>query len=304
MKVWLKRRWLSLLALLIGLVFVPVLYLFWSISVHFGFLGLGFQPFEMTLAQYTPKDVIGNLGGMTVKIPRHYAEFVTYDGDPGWGEKREGPIPERTFDSTLRSFGMDVRFPDMKGLENWEMREEKRQIPLSEDPWLYVGISSGERYPGDGFLDRLSSVLLDVNHFSREHWWNNHHRQPEDAYGLEVYVVMGNDPRTGKPARDSDSTNDYYLKRDASGKVKTHIRCGRTSVPGGVANCDLVFSLEPKAQVDINVSFRRGLLPQWHAIQKSMRTLLLSFEVLPQPQKAAPAAAAQTLLPMQSSFGQ
>jgi hypothetical protein len=30
-----------------------------------------------------PKDVIGGLGGMKVRIPRHYAEYVEDDGDPG-----------------------------------------------------------------------------------------------------------------------------------------------------------------------------------------------------------------------------
>ena len=50
-----------------------------------------------------------------VRIPRHYAEYVEYDGDPGFGEKRKGPVPERTFESKLSSFGMDVRFPDMRG---------------------------------------------------------------------------------------------------------------------------------------------------------------------------------------------
>jgi hypothetical protein len=27
---------------------------------------------------------------MKVRIPRHYAEYVEYDGDPGFGEKRKG----------------------------------------------------------------------------------------------------------------------------------------------------------------------------------------------------------------------
>jgi len=38
----------------------------------------GFQPPEMMMAQYTPKDVIGDLGGIKVRIPRHCAEIVEF----------------------------------------------------------------------------------------------------------------------------------------------------------------------------------------------------------------------------------
>ena len=34
---------------------------------------------QMATAQYTPKDVVGDLGGMPVTIPRHMAEFVGLD---------------------------------------------------------------------------------------------------------------------------------------------------------------------------------------------------------------------------------
>lgn len=43
----------------------------------------GFGGMQMATAQYTPKDVVGDLGGMPVTIPRHLAEFVEYEGDPG-----------------------------------------------------------------------------------------------------------------------------------------------------------------------------------------------------------------------------
>jgi len=38
----------------------------------------GFQSSKMAMAQYTPKDVIGNLGGMRVRISRHCAEIVEF----------------------------------------------------------------------------------------------------------------------------------------------------------------------------------------------------------------------------------
>nr|CUV42086.1 conserved exported protein of unknown function [Ralstonia solanacearum] len=54
---------------------------------------------------------VGHLGGIPVSIPRPYAHFLEYDGDPGFTEPRKGPRPERTFESGIRSFGFEVHYP-------------------------------------------------------------------------------------------------------------------------------------------------------------------------------------------------
>jgi len=265
---------------------------------------MGFQPPEMAMARYTPKDVIGDLGGMKVRIPRHYAEYVEYDGDPGFGEKRKGPRPERTFDSRLTSFGIEVRFPDMKGLENAQLREEKRRQPLREKTWIRIGINAGEIYPGDGFLDRRTNSTL-FNVYSPEmkgHWLFTYERMPDDEYDLEVWRLSGTDPRTSKPARESDSTRDIYIHREPSGNVDVYIGCGRPSVPSGIGTCNLETSLAPKAQVAVRVSFRRELLPEWKRIQQSARDLLLSFEVDPSPITTNISQTAPTQAPRQKVF--
>ncbi|MBP9712797.1 MAG: hypothetical protein KBD60_03785 [Sterolibacterium sp.] len=290
-----RRKWRWFTFFLIGLA-VPIIYVIWRVATIAGSLIYGFQSPEMAVAQYTPKDVVGDLGGMKMTIPRYYAEYVEYDGDPGFGEKRKGARPERTFDSRLRSFGMDVRFPDMKGLVDAQTREDKRRQPLREDSWLYVGITAGEHYPGDGSLDRLTNGHLFHAYTpeSKRYWGDTYMRLPEPVFGLEAYVLSGTDPRTGKPARESEDTNDVYIHRLPSGKVDAFIDCGRTFVPGGVARCDMYYSLEPKAHVGVNASFRRGLLPEWQQIQQSSRELLLSFEVkdssagASRPEPAAP----------------
>jgi hypothetical protein len=269
-------RWLKVLLIAVA---IPVVYVIWKVSVFV----IGFQPPEMAMAQYTPKDVIGDLGGMKVRIPRHYAEYVEYDGDPGFGEKRKGPRPERTFDSRLRSFGIEARFPDMKGLENAQLREEYRRQPLQEKMWIMISIKAGERYPGDGFLDRQTDATL-FNIYTPKsigHWRYTYERMPKDEYGLEVWRLSGIDPRTGKPARESNTTEDIYIHRESSGNVNVHIRCGRPSVPNGIGICHLGTSLASKAQAVVDIGFRRGLLPEWKKIQQSVRNLLLSFEVDP-----------------------
>lgn len=269
-----KLRWG--MYFLIGLM-IPASYALWTGFSYINLLFLGFQPPEMMVAQYSDRTIRANLGGMPVDIPKHFAEYVEYSGDPGFGEKRNGPPPVRTAESRLRSFGMDVRFPDMKGLENAQLREEKRRLRLKDDPWLHVGIIAGDRYSGDGFMDRWAhGTLSPVN---RKYWWATYERLPADAYGLEAYVVPGNDPRDGRPARESDDTDDIFIHRQSSGQVDTYVICGRIQAPGGVAICHQVFSLEPKAKVEVTVRFRRGLLPEWQQMQASVRRLLLSFEV-------------------------
>ena len=276
-----KRHWLRHLLIVVAIAFaVPFIYVSWR---AFALIN-GFQPPEMAAAQHTPRDVIGDLGGMKVRIPRHYAEYVEYDGDPGFGEKRKGPRPQRTFDSRLRGFGMDVRFPDMKGLENAQMREERRRLFLSQDnPWIGIGINAGKHYPGDGFLDRQTNArLFHINTpESKGHWLFTYERMPEDEYGLEVWRLSEINPKTGKPAREDSSARDIYIHRDALGKVDTYISCKHPSVPTGIGTCNAETHLEPKADVVVKINFRRGLLPEWQRIRQSARDLLMSFEVEP-----------------------
>lgn len=268
--------WRWLLYLLIGLA-IPVCYVIWKYQATKNEL-FGFQPPEMALAQYTPKDVIGDLGGMKVRIPRHCAEYVEYDGDPGWGEKRKGFHPERTFDSKLRSFGIDFRLTDMKCKENTELKDDNRRSFLNKDsPWISISINAGDIYPSLGAYanDGLAKELWGKS----EYWFANYERAPlMDVAGLEVYVVAGTDPRTGKLARESDSTNDIYIHKAAS-HVDTYISCGRTSVPGGVATCNMHFGLEPKAKVRLATAFAPNLLPKWRSIRSSASELIYGFEV-------------------------
>lgn len=272
-----RRLWRWLLYLLIGLA-ISISYVIWNIQATKRDL-FGFQPSAMVVAQHTPKDVIGDLGGMKVRIPKHYAEYVEYDGDPGFGEKRSTAAQaQRSFSSGLSSFGMNVHFPDMKGVETPELKDDYRRNRLkSENPWIRVSINAGDIYPSMGGYanDGLAKKLWKKS----EYWFANYERAPlMDVAGLEAYVVVGSDPRTGKLARESNSTEDIYIHKTTN-HVDTYISCGRTSVPGGIASCHMYFGLEPKARVRLDTVFSPALLPKWHSIQISVSELIYRFEV-------------------------
>ena len=54
-----------------------------------------------TVANTEEKYAIGDLGGVSVDLPREFVELIEYDGDPSWGEKRVGKKPERTYNKSL-----------------------------------------------------------------------------------------------------------------------------------------------------------------------------------------------------------
>ena len=251
----------------------------------------GFQPPEMAMAQYTPKDVIGDLGGMKVRIPRACPEYVEYDGDPGFGEKRKGPVPERTFESKLSSFGIDARLPDLRCKENPELREDLRRTFLTQDnPWIHISISAGERYPklGARATDAEARYVTDTITHPTKYWQANYERLPESAYELEAYVVTGINPRTRNPARNTE--NDWFIHRDASGKADTVFKCGKIENPKPKRDplCTMRFSMEPDAKVFVEVTFRKTHLPKWQDIRQSVDNLLTSYKVTEVEHKQAP----------------
>lgn len=236
-----------------------------------------FQPPEMAAVQYAKADMAGNLGGIPVTIPQHFANYVEYEGDPRWGEKRKGPVPERTHESRLTSFGFKVRLPDMAGLSSREMWKDKGSYTIYNTPWIRVGLKAGNIYSGDGFLDRRASYL--------ERWkfdesntlaWERYEPTGELSHGLTVYVPTGTDPKTQRPYREGLYAEDVFLNRTADGKVNTYINCSNRLHEA--APCQQSFSMEPGMQAAVYVSYRRGLLPQWRQIQTDVSRLIWSFK--------------------------
>lgn len=227
-----------------------------------------FEPMIMAEARYSRSDMVGDLGGMPVTIPRYFANFVEYEGDPGWSG-REEVSPKRNHHSKLVSFGFEVRFPDMAGLSNDELRKNHQSYNIYNTQWVDVSVTTGKNY-GDGlFLQRKFKSINQNRSFEIEH-------RSEKLFGLEVYSPVGVDIETRKPFKIHSDDEDFFVSRDQNGDVLSLIVC--SNVEHAAAPCDLHFSLHPSLKAWIKVHFRRGLLSEWKEMQSSVTQLILGFK--------------------------
>jgi hypothetical protein len=236
-------------------------------------------------SQPYPGFAIGDLGGMPVKVPRHLAELLEYDGDPGWAPAPDWLPPVRTFDSKINSFGFYLRFPDGATLDSRERREEKRLTPPWEDRWIDVGVASSRRYPGDGFLDTYVQLRL-MDHAGKS-VIHRFYRQPEDEHGLEVYRLTpppeGPDPATTR-------VTEEFVGRDGAGKVTSRLHC-TTSFDVNRSTCSQVWSMEKQGlRIKLSAQYRRPLLKHWREIQPMVTQIVLGFRHDPSQPEATPAA--------------
>ena len=212
----------------------------------------------MAAVRYAPHDVLADLGGMPVKIPSYFANYVEYNGDPGWGDKRIGPVPARTQASKLVSFGYHTRFPDMAGLSSPELTANKRSFSIYNTMWIRVGIRTGEIFPGTGFLDRLTAALV-INSPDTNAGIQNYEKLLAKKYGLTVCAPLGMDPKTNQLNRVHLLARDVFVYRGKDGKVDAYIECSNRPHHG--APCEHDFTLGPYAKAQISVGYRRGMLP-------------------------------------------
>ncbi len=208
-----RGRWVVVLLLLC---LVAMAVMSWRFVRALGATSIGFQPPEMAAAQYSAEEVIGDLGGMPVKISKHVAEYVEYEGDPGWGPPREGPPPVRTYTSRLESFGFQVRYPDMAMLTTSAMWADMKSYTIYNTPWMDVGIITGPIYPGHGFIGRMH---VSNGKIKSDRWSETYEELSQKKYGLIEYQPIGVDPKTGEPAKLSRLTKTIYLYRDKKGIV-------------------------------------------------------------------------------------
>lgn len=223
--------------------------------------------------------VIGDLGGVPVSIPKPYAHFVEYDGDPHFMEERKGSAPKRTYASRLASFGFEIRYPDMAPLTS-ETEPQKKEENIYTTTWMRVGVDSNANYgsAGDGFLEARVAAIPSGHTYRYE-------KLPDQIYGLVGYTPTDADKSRrgygtlvdGKVA-DVDDKNIYFY-RNQDGKVDAYLEC--SNMLHEAATCKLRFNMLPVMRAHVSVRFRKGLLPDWRKIQSSVTEVILGFRMNP-----------------------
>ncbi|MDA7419236.1 hypothetical protein PGB34_22915 [Xenophilus arseniciresistens] len=199
-------------------------------------------------------------------------------------------------------FSLLVQWPDLQPLApgkrlNQDMATQRRQITItpvyvdrvpietrldaSVEPPTYV-------YPADG--DSPTMRLRDRD------------RQPE-RHGLTPYYVNEalydayiNGPRREKPSEPPASTRntrDWFLARDAQGRLTTVIKCSSHLDPDGLvlrgselvregsgtnADCQQEFII-PELKVWVSIAYPRALLPHWPRLEARARELFKQYRV-------------------------
>lgn len=278
-----------MIGMVLVLLFFALLFLYKS-RPYLESILYGFQPPEMAAVQYATQDAVGDMGGMPVRIPYYFANYLEYEGDPTWGEKRSGPRPTRTYQSKITSFGFDVRYPDMVGLINNEMYKNRRSYTIYNTPWISVGINSWSTFDGghQGLVNRAKAL----ENYNPELPWSNYKRVPQKVFGLETYMVHiekgqeqryvfeqkdGQDePIVSIKKYDNDEPDVYVHRHPTTHKVETYISCNHTKI--GQALCQQWFDLSDDLQVRVDVMYRREELAKWQEIQTAVKKLVLSFK--------------------------
>jgi len=220
------------------------------------------------------REVIGDLGGVPVRVPLEFAKNVEYDDDPAILQPRLKPVRVRSYSSRLRSFGFDVRYPDMAGTGSEEARKDRAAHLPGNTFWILVGLNAGEHYPGAGSTERLTSSRLGRPEPATG---APYQLAAEKTCGLDTYVLTGNDPNGDKPNREHSNAQDVFVGRDAAGNATTFIQCSNR--PLHAAPCKQFFDLEPQMRAMVYIHYRRGLLCEWRGIQGATSQLISSFRM-------------------------
>ncbi|GAB3554083.1 hypothetical protein GCM10027343_41730 [Noviherbaspirillum agri] len=221
--------------------------------------------------------VIGELGGVPVRIPRAYAHLVEYDGAPHWLEPRKGRTPQRNFQSKLASFGFDLGFPEVE-VRTIENSRQNRDVGKYGQIWMSVGVSSNSTYGSDG--DNALDNYTKGNIFAESGPGYRYQQMSEQLYDLVGYEPIGADElkRINGHSPDYNDKN-IYIHRGEHGKVDTYIECSNKAHV--LAPCTLKFNMLPEMRVRVSILFSKGYLSEWKEIVSSTRNIILSFRANP-----------------------
>lgn len=210
---------------------------------------------------------VGNLGGVPVSIPKEYAHFLEYDGDPGFGKKRSISQSDRTFESKIGGFAFQVSFPGLEPFWGKPQGWSKEKISSS----LSVGVNSNSDYYGSDFLDKyVEDLLRDGSSKYR------YRLTGKVLHELTELTPIGANETLRSAAVGDVSDNNFYFYRDAAGDVIALIEC--SNMENVRATCKQWFDADKKLKTTIWVRYPRALLSEWRAIMARVNEIVASFE--------------------------
>lgn len=225
-----------------------------------------------------PKEYVGHLDNIPVRVPRPYARFISYDGKPGFLEKYLGRQPKRNFQSGINGFAFEVHYPDL-AVRDFLQPEATPKETISDSRWLRVSLVANSHFSvaSDVYMARqnerikLTGIYRDV---------------PLDApvYDLKAYRPSDEHPEVVKNRYVGMGGENKYLDIGADGKTLTYITCSNREYAS--SPCTMSFTLDPAIHARIEVTFRKGLLENWKEIRAAASNIVLGFRVADQPQQA------------------
>ncbi len=242
-------------------------------SIFIGVLLFFYLQFSISAENYDLRSesksfIFADLGGVEVKIPNYFAKLVEYESIIGMDRiSNMGRLKK------IKSFGFDIRYPDMQGLSSHENYVDFKNRKVFTSKWMWVGVNSGSSYSGEGSISRLTKNSLNRMLDERSSSIFYYEKLPEKKYGMDAYTPKGTDLKTMKPNREHENSEDVFV---ANGDDAAYIVCSNRKIES--APCRHYFSLEPKIHAEVSIRYRRGLLPDWREIQRGIQKIINDFE--------------------------
>lgn len=221
------------------------------------------------------KQIVGDLGGLQVNLPPEFVRNVEYDNDPGLGEIGNGPAPERTYASGIRSLGFTVRYPDFSVTTKKERQRDRQRYSIFNTPWMEVGITASSFF-GDGLFLERSFLNRNIDPLFQ------YEKLPDKIFGMTAYTPINVDknlrfldPVSGTYKSDARD-RDLFFSYLESGKIDSYIECSNRQHTA--ATCMHFFFVDPNLRIKVTAIYRREQLKNWNQIQSSIRSLILSFK--------------------------
>jgi hypothetical protein len=273
-----RKKVNQLMTLLVStLASVTLYFSMWTASESY-WMGFNHEPLKIPTHEKQKSFVIGDLGGMLVKIPSHFIKLVEYNGDSEWIHTADGKheSPPRTQDSKLMHFEFDVRYPDMVTRSTLELERDYQKTPSYKTKWIRVEVRAGKLFQDADFL---SKMVKRINEPPASFQYIELTQDAQSIDGLTLLAAEGINPKNKIPHRFNHYADDIYIAHHQDKRVSAYINCSNSPVES--APCRHEFSLEPDAKGAISLSYRRELISEWKPIQNSLRNLILNFRSAP-----------------------